>query len=175
MTKTKYETDTFKWKFNAWRRGYFSFWEAFFGGHISIGPVTIFGVNAMNWVVNIRTKKYGVVCFTLPVWARVMFGWSKYRYLRWHFYCSPNGTPWASTYYIGHDSAKEQIKAIQRKQLFGHNWDTNDKDLYAMNLVINNYSEWHWVFQHYTPEQVTQKWDAFYNLKFENGLQIREG
>lgn len=168
MTKTKYETDTFKWKFNAWKKGSFSFWEAFFGGHISIGPITIFGSNAMDWVCNIRTKKYGYVCFTLPVMAR----WKKLqnsnkRVFKWYLYCSPNGTPWAATYYIGNDKETDlKVKTILRKRLFGHNWDTNNKNLYNINCVINNYSYWTWVFEHYSPEQVTKKWQSFYDTKF---------
>lgn len=69
-----------------------SFWENFFGGHISIGNITIFGENAMHWAVQISTKKYGVICITLPIRS---FG----EYRGCHIYFSPNGTPWASTYY----------------------------------------------------------------------------
>lgn len=164
--KTKYETNTFKWKFNAWRNGSFSFWEAFFSGNITIGPVTIYGSNAMNWVVNIRTKKYGVICFTLPVLARIHFRGTKYWYFDWYYYCSPNGTPWASTYYVGHSSERRQIEALQRKLLFGHNWDTSDKEMYEINNIINNNGDWIWVTTAYTPSVVKEKWKAFYDFKF---------
>lgn len=156
----KYETQTFKWKWDVWRKGSFSFWEAFFGGYISIGPITIFGANAMNWVVNIKSKKYGYVCFTLPFLAR----WKKHRYsdsyvYTWYWYCSPDGTPGFSTFYIG-NSHKEHEQAIIRKRLFGHNWkgDKNRK----INDVIRNYSDWTWVFEHYTPKEVKTKWENFY-------------
>jgi len=68
-----------------------SWWENFMGGHVSFGPVTIFGENAMHWAVNIKTKRWGYICFRLPLRC---FGqwWPVY------FYCSPNGTPWAATF-----------------------------------------------------------------------------
>jgi hypothetical protein len=68
-----------------------SFAENFLGGHISIGPITIYGENAMHWAVNIRTKRWGWICFRLPVRC---FGswWPMY------FYCSPNATPQKSTF-----------------------------------------------------------------------------
>lgn len=68
-----------------------TWWENFMGGHISIGPITIYGENAMHWAVNVKTKRWGYICFRLPFRC---FG-------RWHplyFYVSPNGTPWAATF-----------------------------------------------------------------------------
>lgn len=164
MSKVKYETNTFKWKFDTWWKGTFSFWEAFFSGHISIGPITIFGANAMDWVCNISTKKYGCICFTLPVLAR----WKKLRNsdkkaFKWHLYCSPNGTPWAATYYIGNDKGEDlKVNSVLRKKLLGHNWDTNDTIKSETNQVINDYSDWTWVFEHYSPEAVKEKWKSFY-------------
>lgn len=62
-------------------------------GHITIGPVIIYGANAMHWAVNIKTKRWGWVCFRLPFRC---FGkwWPLY------FYCSPDGTPTAATFII---------------------------------------------------------------------------
>ena len=73
------------WKRSTWRYPNLSFWENFFGGYITIGPVTIYGENAMHWAVNIKTKR-GYFCFSLPFRC---FG------VRWPQYCylSPNGTP----------------------------------------------------------------------------------
>lgn len=68
---------------------YLSFAENFLSGHVNIGPVTIFGENAMHWSVNIIIKhKY--LCFRLPIRC---FG-------RWYpLYCyySPDGTPNSAT------------------------------------------------------------------------------
>lgn len=92
-----------------------SWTENFMGGYLRLGPITIWGANAMNWVVNIETNKFGVICFTLPVFSNLN---------RMYFYFSPNGTPWASTYYIGYDKS-EKIKAKLRKKYLGHNFNTN--------------------------------------------------
>ena len=69
-----------------------SFWENFLGGYVSIGPVTIFGENAMHWAIDIRTQRFGYVCFRLPLRC---FGvwWPLY------FYCSPDGTPTKATFW----------------------------------------------------------------------------
>src|SRR5688572_17909774 len=94
-------------------------------GHISFGKVTIWGANAMNWAVNIHTKRWGYICFTLPALARFRRDrYTKKLYFDWYFYLSPNGTPWASTYYIG-SNKKEHIRAHIRKQRFGHGFNTN--------------------------------------------------
>lgn len=116
-----------------------SWWENFTGGHLSIGPVTIYGANAMNWAVNIRTKRLGYICFTLPTISRFRKNkigqWRCY----WYFYLSPNATPWASTFYIGTDKA-ETSRAKIRKQHFGHGFDSvkNKDKLGALNQKIDN-------------------------------------
>lgn len=116
-----------------------NFWMKFFGGHITIGSITIFGANAMNWTINIRTKKWGVICFTLPTISR----FRKTRYdkkwrFEWYYYLSPNGTPWASTYYIGTDK-KEHIRAQVRQYKFGHNFDAwNDDEIKKKLWQIND-------------------------------------
>ncbi len=70
-----------------------SFAETHLSGHLTIGNVTIFGENAMHWAVQISTKRFGYICFRLPFFC---FGswWPLY------FYCSPNGTPWAATFWL---------------------------------------------------------------------------
>jgi hypothetical protein len=119
-----------------------SWWENFMGGHISFGPITIFGANAMNWVMEIRIKKYGVLCFTLPVIAR----WRKNRYdgkkyFQWHIYLSPNCTPWACTFYRGNNK-NEVIRAQIRRLNFGHGfnpWLKSD-ELHALNNKFDRFS-----------------------------------
>lgn len=62
-----------------------SFVENFLSGHIRVGPVVIFGENAMHWAVNI-TIGHGFLCFRLPIKC---FG-------KWYpLYCyySLDGTP----------------------------------------------------------------------------------
>ena len=100
-----------------------------FDGHIVMGPVCIYGRNAMHWAVNIKTKRWGYVCFRLPLWA---FGvwWPLY------FYASPNATPWASTFYIG--DRRESVLALVRRKTFGHNFDV-EKD-YDKLSAINGYA-----------------------------------
>jgi hypothetical protein len=113
-----------------------SWWENFMGGYISIGNLTIFGENAMHWAIEFRTKKYGYIVITLPVRC---FG----KYWGSHIYFSPNGTPWACTYYKSlwkEDNKKEEIRARIRKLNFGHNFNTN---LNRNDLrVINEKFEW---------------------------------
>ena len=70
-----------------------SWLENHMGGHVSLGPVTIYGENAMHWAVNIKTRRWGYVCFRLPFRC---FG----RWWPLYFYCSPDATPNAATFII---------------------------------------------------------------------------
>lgn len=66
------------------------------GGHIHIGPVTVYGSNAMHFATNIRTKRWGFICFRPPVYDMGKW-WG------WYFYISRDGTPCKPycTYAIG--------------------------------------------------------------------------
>lgn len=93
--------------------------EKCFGSHISIGNLTIFGRNAMHFGITFWTKKYGYICFRLPLFC----------YGRWHplyLYFSPNATPWASTFMLGrkHDRQDWTLARLRRYRL-GHNFDTD--------------------------------------------------
>lgn len=116
-----------------------SWWENFMGGHVSILNITIFGANAMNWAVNIRTRKWGYICFSLPAIARFKTSRDGYRYFEWYFYLSPNATPWACTFYRGIDK-QEQIRARIRKFNFGHGFNSKKfrNELYALNQKFSN-------------------------------------
>lgn len=90
-----------------------SWTENFLSGHLNITRhVTIFGENAMNWKLQIYTKKYGVVTITLPTWRRIKKG-------DWYISFSPDGTPQSATFYIGYDKIAA-IKAKIRYHHFGH-------------------------------------------------------
>lgn len=112
-----------------------NWWENFMCGHISIGPITIWGANAMCWAVTIHTKRWGYICFSLPSLRR------KKAKLGHYFYLSPNGTPWACTYYRGYNK-KEVIRAQIRKMNFGHGFKSNDEETYQRLRCLNEKFEW---------------------------------
>lgn len=116
-----------------------SWFENFMGGHISIGHITIYGANAMRWAVNIKTKRWGYICFTLPFpMARIRTKSNGEKYWDWYFYLSPNGTPWACTMYYGSDRY-EHIRAKIRKFNFGHGFST-DEHMEALMELNNRFS-----------------------------------
>jgi len=96
-----------------------SWFENFMGGHLNLGPITIYGENAMHWGVQIWTKRFGYVCFRLPFRC---FGdwWSLY------FYLSPDATPSSSTFYIGRNKTQRKLSKIRRVILGGHNKTSKD-------------------------------------------------
>ena len=63
------------------------------GGHVNIGPITIYGENAMHWAVNIKLKT-GWLAFRLPF---LCFG----RWWGLYMYFSPNATPDQAKWIIG--------------------------------------------------------------------------
>ena len=103
------------------------FLDRWLGGHVHFAGVTIYGRNAMHWGVNIWTRRWGYVCFRLPF---TCFGkwWPLY------FYVSPNGTPWAATFLVGHED-KSSLTARKRRRAFGHNFDVeaNYRELGRIN------------------------------------------
>jgi len=103
------------------------------GGHIHFGSVTIYGRNAMHWGVNIHTRRWGYVCFRLPFTC----------YGKWwplYFYVSPNATPWASTFLWGGDGDHSARTARERRDAFGHNFNSDDPAVYQQLMRINGYS-----------------------------------
>lgn len=91
---------------------------------IHLGPVTVYPLrSAMHGAVNIRTKRWGYICFKLPTRA---FGrwWPGYLYL------SPNGTPWGATLILGGgpEFRMERRMARLRRVIWGHGYDTQEHD-----------------------------------------------
>lgn len=117
--------------------------EKLIGGHIRIGKrLTIYGDNAMHFGVNFWTRKYGFVCFRLPIPCGIVDLFRYENSLYWkplYFYTSPNATPWASTFMIGkkHDRNDWALSRVRRIRL-GHNWNTSDEEKYAEMRRINN-------------------------------------
>ena len=104
-------------------------------GHICIGNrLTIYGRNAMHWGVNFWTKRYGYICFRLPL---PCFGkwWPLY------LYCSPNATPWAATFMIGGSKRdKDKLLAPMRKSVLGHNFNVHGENNYEVLCKLNGVS-----------------------------------
>ena len=65
----------------------------YFGSHINIGPITIYGYNAMHFAVNIETR-WGYICFHPTL---ICFG----RWWRWYFYISKDATPYNTRLKLG--------------------------------------------------------------------------
>lgn len=106
----------------------------YLGGHISIGPVTIFGLNAMHWGVSIHTKRFGFICFRLPLPCYNQFP-------ALYFYVSPNGTPWAATFIIGGGKGykRDRLLAPIRRYRLGVTFDVWGDETSRFELTrINN-------------------------------------
>ena len=115
-------------------------------GHISIGNLTIFGDNAMHFGCHFWTKKYGYICFRLPIFCgiadKILYG-EKLRWEPLYLYFSPNATPWGATFILGGRFTKlEKLKAKERKIRLKHNfqYDSENEDHnYQVLQQINNY------------------------------------
>jgi len=59
--------------------------DRWFQGHISIGPLTIYGANAMHWALELKTP-WGYLCFH-PTTRTFGGEWP------WYLYLSPDATP----------------------------------------------------------------------------------
>ena len=90
------------------------FFVKYFQGWVNLGSLTIYGENAMHWAVRYKTKRWGQICFRLPFRC---FG-------VWHplyFRLSPDGSSYASTFYVGPES-NQCVKADERLKRLGHNF-----------------------------------------------------
>lgn len=101
------------------------------GGHFRIGPITVYGRNAMHFAVNIKTRRWGYLCFQPTVRC---FG----RWWPWYFYASPNATPWAATFAIGKGvDPIDRAKAIIRRTYLGHGFNYDDDEIDRRLRQIN--------------------------------------
>jgi hypothetical protein len=69
------------------------FWKRYLGGHITLGPLTIYGLNAMHVALNLETR-WGWICFH-PTWR--VFG----KWWPWYFYISSDATPYRARFGCG--------------------------------------------------------------------------
>lgn len=67
--------------------------DRLFRGHVSIGPITIYGANAMHWAINVR--------FRGSYWCLHPTTRTNGGYWPWYFYISPDATPRTATFKIG--------------------------------------------------------------------------
>lgn len=105
-------------------------------GHVNIGPLTLFGANAMHWGGYVHTRRWGFVCFRLPL---PCFG----RFWPLYLYCSPNATPWASTWYRSTsrcEMRENHKKADERRASLGHNFSVDRN--YKILMLINYGPNW---------------------------------
>lgn len=115
--------------------------------HKSIGNFTIYGDNAMHFGCHLWTKKFGFICFRLPIICgisdKILYG-DKLYWKPLYLYFSPNATPWASTFLLGSGFSKlKKLKAKERKIRLGHNfqYDSENEDYnYKILNQINDYS-----------------------------------
>lgn len=108
------------------------FWFTFFSGHWNLTKyVTLFGENAMHWSLNIYNTKWGHIHIDLPTWSRLTGKRT------WCMFASPNGTPWAATWYIGTTNHRDGTRARIRRQVLGHNFKVNDDETYAKMRALN--------------------------------------
>ena len=65
-----------------------------FTGHLSWGPLTIYGANAMHWAINLRITRLRTLCFH-PTTRTFGGRWP------WYVYLSPDCTPGAAYWGFG--------------------------------------------------------------------------
>jgi len=115
-------------------------------GHKRIGRLTVFGDNAMHFGCHFWTKRFGYICWRLPVPCgihdKILYGWGKLYWRPLYLYFSPNATPWAATFVFGNRFSKiEKLQAKLRKERLGHNfkYDSENEDFNYLALKqINN-------------------------------------
>jgi hypothetical protein len=118
------------------------------GGHRTVTllgrKVTIYAFGtAMHGAVNVRTRRWGVLCFAWPALGG-MERFAPYVYL------SPNATPWASTFVIGKGAEldrRERRMVAVRRALWGHGYDCTRLDPQVLDRAV-------WAAEDRSPEAV---------------------
>jgi hypothetical protein len=115
------------------------------GGHINIGNLTLYGDNAMHFGGHFWTKKYGYICFRLPIPVHIVDYFLYGDKIRWeplYLYFSPVATPWAATFMLGRGFTKlEKLQTKLRRLKLKHNfkYDSENEDYnYLTMKQINN-------------------------------------
>ncbi len=96
MCAEKSENETFRPTDQSDWRSQLPFFERHFGGHFSLfgHRFTVYGWNAMHFAMNIRTKRWGFICFH-PTFKMFGVWWP------WYLYVSPDATPQSASWGIG--------------------------------------------------------------------------
>lgn len=112
--------------------------------HISFKNLTIYGDNAMHFGCTYWTKKFGYICFRLPIPCgisdRLRYGKTEHLYWRpLYFYISRNATPWAAVFMLGKKHSKRDwALARLRKVVFGWNYNSDNEDQHEKLRELNN-------------------------------------
>jgi hypothetical protein len=113
-------------------------------GHFSIGNLTVFGDNAMHFGCHFWTKKFGYICWRLPlpcgIADKILYSNTKLYWVPVYFYISRNATPWAAVFMLGKKhSPGDWAVARLRKMHFGWNYNgDNDEHQHSLLWAINN-------------------------------------
>lgn len=105
--------------------------------HFCIGNLTVYGDNAMHFGCTLWTKKYGYICWRLPLLCgisdKILYG-DKLRWWPLYFYISRNATPWAAVFMVGKKHSPDDWSKVRlRKRHFG--WDYNENDKWQHDLL----------------------------------------
>lgn len=94
---------------------------------VRIGPLTIFGANAMHFAWQLKTRWGYLVVRPSTFYRKWDNGRKRFGgWWRWYVYLSPNGTPWASTFAVGPGiEADDKRGAAIRRHKYGHGFDSS--------------------------------------------------
>jgi len=95
-------------------------------GHVNIGPLTIYGDNAMHWAWQLSTRR-GYLCARPPTRGR-----------GWYVYLSPNATPWAARWGFGPGiDAGDKAAMAARRAGACHCADSNFPEMCPVHFIVH--------------------------------------